>query len=210
VQPPDNHSLDHLLRVFAWRRDVRHFQTRAVDAAVLARLIEIAQMAPSVGFSQPWRFVQIESPEARQKIRQNFEHENRVAGDQYEGDTQRHYRELKLSGLDAAPVQLAVFLDKATLRGRGLGQQTMAETAEYSVVMAIHTLWLAAAALGLGVGWVSILDPDAAARSLDAPPEWKFIALLCVGYPEFSSDTPELQDRGWETRDPNAAKLTTV
>jgi 5,6-dimethylbenzimidazole synthase len=201
ILQPDHESFEHLLRVFAWRRDVRHFEPRPVDAATVLRLIEIAQCAPSVGFSQPWRFVRVDSPERRQAIRDNFLEANRAAALQYPEPEQLAYGRLKLSGLDTAPVHLAVFLDSATTRGRGLGRQTMPETLAYSAVMAIHTLWLAATALNLGVGWVSILDPAAAKRSLDVPEHWSFLAYLCLGYPSTQNTTPELERLGWERRD---------
>jgi 5,6-dimethylbenzimidazole synthase len=196
-----------LLRVLQWRRDVRHFETRPVEQSLITHLIETTRLAPSVGFSQPWRFVLVQSSEARQKIRANFETENAAAAAEFQGTAQQEYQRLKLAGLDRAPVQLAVFVDTATERGRGLGRRTMPETLAYSAVMAIHTLWLTATAHGLGVGWVSILDPTAVERSLDVPAEWSLVAFLCVGYPERPSTTPELQERGWETPDDRAHTL---
>ncbi|MEP7367884.1 MAG: nitroreductase family protein, partial [Acidobacteriota bacterium] len=113
----------------------------------------------------------------------------------------------KLSGLDVAPVQIAVFCDMATATGKGLGKRTMPETLEYSVVMSIYTLWLAASAAGLGVGWVSILDPESAKACLDVPESWKLIALLCVGYAEEQSTVPELERLGWEKRETGAGMV---
>jgi len=107
---------------------------------------------------------------------------------------------LKLEGLSQAPVHLAVCADETTGQGHGLGRQTMPETIRYSVVAAIQTLWLAARAEGLGVGWVSILDPDAARAVLDLPEGWTFVAYLCLGWPEEEHDDPELERHGWEQR----------
>ena len=120
----------------------------------------------------------------------------------YTGDRAQLYAQLKLAGLNDAPVQLAVFNDDTTERGHGLGRRTMPEMADYSVVTAIHTLWLAARAEGIGLGWVSILDPAAVARILDVPAEWRFIGHLCIGYPAEESDTPELERAEWERRRP--------
>jgi 5,6-dimethylbenzimidazole synthase len=97
-------------------------------------------------------------------------------------------------------VHLAVCADEATGQGHGLGRQTMPETIRYSVVAAIQTLWLAARAEGLGVGWVSILDPEAVRVTLDLPAGWAFVAYLCLGWPEEEHDDPELERRGWEQR----------
>ena len=94
----------------------------------------------------------------------------------------------------------AVFADRGTEQGHGLGRHTMPEMIEYSTVMAIYTLWLVARAEGVGLGWVSILDPAEIGRILDVPPGWSFIGYLCVGYPEHEAITPELEHEGWERR----------
>ena len=110
------------------------------------------------------------------------------------------YASLKLSGLDDAPDQLGVFVDTATDLGHGLGRKTMPATLTYSVVAAVNTLWLAARAEGIGLGWVSILDPDELARNLDVPVTWELVAYLCIGYPVEEHDDPELQRAGWQKR----------
>jgi len=183
-----------------WRRDVRRFRSDPVDPALVAQLLELAAHAPSVGLSQPWRFVLVESSARRAAIRDNFAAANKSALDGYAGERQARYARLKLEGLDQAPVHLAVCADETTTQGAGLGRRTMPETIRYSVVAAIQTLWLAARAEGLGVGWVSILDPEAARTSLDLPREWSFVAYLCLGWPEQDHDVPELEREGWEQR----------
>jgi 5,6-dimethylbenzimidazole synthase len=200
-EQPDAQSLDHLLRVLAWRRDVRHFKTQTVDPAVIDRMIEIAQTAPSVGFSQPWRFVRVDDEVRRAAIRANFAAANEAAASEFSNAEQDEYRRLKLAALDDAPVHLAVFTDHASPAGRGLGRHTMPETLAFSTVMAVHTLWLAATALGLGLGWVSILDAEQASATLDVPEGWRLCAYLCVGYPKQPSLTPELERLRWESRD---------
>ncbi|MEM9846014.1 MAG: 5,6-dimethylbenzimidazole synthase, partial [Pseudomonadota bacterium] len=118
----------------------------------------------------------------------------------YKGDRARLYSTLKLSGMREAPVQLAVFCDEATDKGDGLGAATMPEMRQFSVVAAIMQFWLSARARGVGVGWVSVLDPAQLCRDLDVPEAWRLIAYLCVGWPERDDDTPELERAGWETR----------
>jgi 5,6-dimethylbenzimidazole synthase len=103
--------------------------------------------------------------------------------------------------MQEAPVHLAVFCDETTGQGLGLGRKTMPETLRYSAVIAVHTLWLAARARGLGLGWVSILDPAAARDSLDVPGTWAFVAYLCIGWPIEDNAQPELQQRGWQSRE---------
>ena len=156
-------------------------------------------MAPSVGLSQPWRFVTVDCPARRAAVRANFELCNGAAlADQ--GGRAGAYARLKLAGLDSAPCHLAVFVDRDPVQGGGLGRSTMPETAAYSAVLAIHTLWLAARAAGLGVGWVSILDAGEVARVLDVPGGWGLVGYLCVGYAAGEEETPELERAGWEWR----------
>ncbi|WP_407159890.1 5,6-dimethylbenzimidazole synthase [Bradyrhizobium sp. STM 3557] len=183
-----------------WRRDVRRFRSDPVPADLIAQLLSLAAYAPSVGFSQPWRFVLVESPERRAAIIANFETANRAALDGYDGERRAIYARLKLEGLSQAPVHLAACADEAADTGHGLGRQTMPETLRYSVVTAVQTLWLAARAEGLGVGWVSILDPAAVCRTLDLPAEWSLVAYLCIGWPEEEHDDPELERDGWQVR----------
>jgi 5,6-dimethylbenzimidazole synthase len=183
-----------------WRRDVRRFRTTPVDAELIERLLSLAVHAPSVGLSQPWRFVLVETSARRLAISDNFARANQSALEGYSGERQARYARLKLEGLKQAPVHLAVCAYEETTAGHGLGRQTMPETIRYSVVAAIQTLWLAARAEGLGVGWVSILDPDALRATLDLPPQWSFVAYLCIGWPEEEHDDPELERHGWQER----------
>ncbi len=189
-----------LATLLAWRRDVRRFRSECVDPALLDRLLDLACLAPSVGNSQPWRFVSVESPARRAAIVADFTDRNREALERYAGDRARLYAGLKLEGLQTAPVHLAVFCDPATAQGHGLGSRTMPETLRYSAVGAIQTLWLVARAEGLGMGWVSILDPAAVTRALEVPVDWAFIAYLCLGWPEEEHLDPELARHGWQDR----------
>lgn len=183
-----------------WRRDVRRFLTAPLPSGLLDELLGLAMLAPSVGNSQPWRFVLVESETCRKAVRAHFEACNAQALNDYEGERAKLYARLKLSGLDTAPVQIAVYCDRATVDGHGLGRKTMPETLDYSAAMAIHTLWLAARACGVGLGWVSIVEPQKIDRILDAPAGWRFIAYLCLGWPEEEHEDPELVRHGWQDR----------
>ena len=101
----------------------------------------------------------------------------------------------------------AVYAEPDPAAGHGLGRRTMPETTTYSAVMAVHTLWLAARAIGLGLGWVSILDPEVIARVLDVPPQWVFVGYFCLGYPAAEFDTPELEREGWQQRQATASQM---
>jgi len=183
-----------------WRRDVRRFRSDAVDDAQVDALLGLASRAPSVGNSQPWRFVKVADAARRAAIIENFEACNAQALGDYDGEQARIYASLKLAGLQEAPVHLAVFCDDDTLAGHGVGRKTMPEMLKYSVVGAVNTLWLAARAQGLGMGWVSILDPEKIGQTLDVPAGWSLIAYLCIGYPEEEHLDPELERAGWQER----------
>jgi len=207
AKPPefDADFRDRLQSLLVWRRDVRRFKRDALPTGTIERLIGVACLSPSVGLSEPWRFMIVEDQARRAAIRANFERCNQDALKQQEPDRASLYARLKLSGLDDAPCQVAVFADRTTAQGRGLGRLTMPETLDYSVAIAIHTLWLTARAEAIGVGWVSILDPVKVAEILQVPKEWTFIGHLCIGYPEEEADLPALQRQGWEERHPSTS-----
>jgi 5,6-dimethylbenzimidazole synthase len=186
--------------LLVWRRDVRRFRRDPLPNGILEALIELACLAPSVGLSQPWRFVIVDNSATRIAIRQNFATCNAEALAAQNGQRASLYARLKLAGLDEAPCHLAVFADRSTAQGHGLGRHTMPEMIDYSAVTAVHTIWLAARAQGIGMGWVSILDPKAVAGLLDVPAEWKFIGYFCLGYPQADDTIPELEQAGWERR----------
>src|SRR5579872_2231888 len=189
-----------LLDLFTWRRDVRHFRATPIAPDLVEDLLRLAALAPSVGLSQPWRFVSVDDPARRAAVRRNFEAANAEALQACPDERKALYAKLKLAGLDEAPRHLALFAEAQPEQGHGLGRRTMPETVAYSAVMAAHTLWLAARAYGIGIGWVSILDPAAIAEALDVPPAWLFIGYFCLGFPQAEDDTPDLERRGWERR----------
>jgi 5,6-dimethylbenzimidazole synthase len=205
IDPPAAPHFDQALRarlydLFRWRRDVRRFRTDPLPPGLLERLIEIACQAPSVGLCQPWRFVVVDDLSRRQKVIDNFESCNRDALREYTGDLSARYAALKLAGLREAPCHLAVFADASTGVGHGLGRRTMPEMAAYSVVTAVFSIWLAARSEGIGMGWVSILDPLTVAETLDVPRHWRLIGYFCLGYPQADDHRPELERVGWEER----------
>jgi len=189
-----------LRELLIWRRDVRSFRHDPLPSCTVEALIELACLSPSVGLSEPWRFVLVEDNGLRAAIRGNFERCNAAALAAQNRERAALYARLKLAGLEQAPCQLAVFADRSTAQGHGLGRHTIAEMIDYSAVTAVHTIWLAARAQGIGMGWVSILDPQAVSALLDVPPDWKFIGYFCLGYPQANDHIPELERAGWERR----------
>lgn len=198
--PFDDAFRARLRDLLVWRRDVRRFRADPLPAGTLERLFEVAALAPSVGLSQPWRFIVVDDPARRAAVRAVFDACNADARASYADEKAARYAELKLEGLKEAPCQFAVFTDRATTAGHGLGRRTMPETADYSAVAAISMMWLAARAEDIGMGWISILDPARMNDILDVPKSWRFIGYFCLGYPMNDSDRPELDRAGWERR----------
>jgi 5,6-dimethylbenzimidazole synthase len=201
-QQVENPFDEQLQRLFRMRRDVRHFRQDAVPEALLAECLEAACQAPSVGLSQPWRFVSVKSAEVRGLVIQEFSEQNRQAAVSYPTESERSkYASLKLEGLREAPEQIAVLIEPDPQKGRGLGRRTMPETVAYSVVAAIQNFWLLARSRGLGVGWVSIFRPERLVEVLSVPKHWQLIAYLCIGFPQNpEEEVPELERVGWERR----------
>lgn len=183
------------------RRDVRsHFVQTPLPDEVLARILDAAHHAPSVGFMQPWEFTVITDTAVRAALRDRFAAANRRAAEAYRGERQRLYAGLKLEAILDSAVNVCVTCNPASARGHGLGRQTMPETALYSAVCAIQNCWLAARAEGVGVGWVSIFEPDDLREVLGIPPHIVPVGYLCLGYVSRFEDQPELALKGWEQR----------
>jgi 5,6-dimethylbenzimidazole synthase len=201
ASPFNDVEREAVYRAIAERRDVRRgFLERPLPDALIERLLFAAHRAPSVGLMQPSRFIVIRGFELRKAVREIFEAASREAAAGYSGEQAERYSKLKLEGILEAPQNLCVLCDTGSGRGHGLGRQTMPETALYSTVCAIQNLWLAARSEGVGVGWVSILDPVRLRELLGVPDHLTFVAYLCLGYIDQFASEPDLERFGWERR----------
>jgi len=183
------------------RRDVReHFIPRTIPDAVLRRLLDAAHHAGSVGFMQPWSFVVIRSEEVKRRVKNLFEQANKEAAQVFEGERRELYSRLKLEGILEAPVNICVTCDPTRNGPHVLGRHTIRETDVYSTCCAIQNLWLAARVEGIGVGWVSILDPILLREWLNIPPHVIPVAYVCLGYVSEFLPRPQLETVGWLPR----------
>ena len=190
-----------LYRAIRERRDVRaQFLPEPVAPEVLARLLQAAHHAPSVGFMQPWDFIVIDSPAVKQAVKALFEQENDRAAENYTGARAALYRRLKLEGIVESPLNLCITCHRSRGGPHVLGRNTILETDLFSVCLAVQNLWLAARAEGIGVGWVSILDVHELAAILKLPGDVYPVAYLCLGYVNEFLAGPELESQGWRSR----------
>ncbi|HEY0145317.1 MAG TPA: 5,6-dimethylbenzimidazole synthase [Methylovirgula sp.] len=185
------------------RRDVRdEFLPRPIPDAMLTRILEAAHHAPSVGLSQPWNFILIRDQATKTQVHDVFLRRNEEAAQMFSETRGARYRQLKLEGIRKAPLNICVTCDRARGGRVVLGKTHQPDTDLYSTVCAIQNLWLAARAEGIGVGWVSIFDPDDLRPILGIPAEIAVVAYLCVGFVDQLFVRPELEARQWAERLP--------
>ncbi len=184
------------------RRDIRSFRSDLVPPDTLARILSAAHQAGSVGFSQPWNFIVIDDLEIRKEIRRHVEAERLRAATAFPPERREKYLSFKLEGILDAPLNICITCDRKRFGPAVLGRNTMHDTDVYSTCAAIQNLWLAARAEGIGVGWVSLLQPDALREMLGIPSDVVVVAYLCLGFPEEFPKRPMLDTAGWLPRLP--------
>ena len=191
-EPSDSLLLNDIMR---HRRDVRG--NRFINTEVPDKVIEkLLDAAPSVGYSQPWQFVVIRQESIKQQVYDSFCEQTTQASELFSGSKKDDYKQLKLEGILEAPVNIAVFY--LPTEEPVLGQTSMKDMGRFSVVCAIQNIWLMARALNVGIGWVSIVDPNKVKKAVNAPKESELISYLCVGYVSEFLDEPELKKMAWD------------
>lgn len=191
-------DIEILKKIIKKRRDVRgnRFLNKPIAKEILEDILDAANSAPSVGFSQPWKFMIIEDLETREKIYNDFQKENDKAKKIFKD--KELYSKLKLEGIKESYLNIAVFYEKS--HKDILGQTSQKRVGEYSVVCAIQNMWLMARAYNIGLGWVSILKPKRVKKILGVGKEKKLVAYLTLGYVSEFLDEPELQTLNWEKK----------
>jgi 5,6-dimethylbenzimidazole synthase len=183
------------------RRDVRgYFLPKPIRERLLRKLLDAAHHAGSVGFMQPWSFIVIRSEQVKRSVKNLFDEANQAAAKVFEGEKLALYSRLKLEGIVEAPVNLCITCDSTRNGPHVLGRHTIPQTDVYSTCCAIQNLWLAARAEGIGVGWVSIVDPVQLRGVLQIPEHVVPVAYLCVGHVREFLPRPELEIAGWLPR----------
>lgn len=183
------------------RRDVRSFFTaESIPSEMLARILQAAHHAGSVGYMQPWNFIVIEDKTIRQKVREAFLREREEAAQLFDEEKKEKYLSYKLEGILEAPINIIVTSDPTRFGPQVLGRHSMPETDVYSTCCAIQNLWLAARAENVGVGWVSILKREELYELFNIPRHITIVAYLCLGFVTHFPDKPDLEAAGWGKR----------
>lgn len=192
-----------LYRSIYERRDVRgQFKPDPIPDDKLARILDAAHHAPSVGFMQPWNFLLIQSQAIKQQMHDLFLEANSEATLQFEDNQRELYSALKLEGILESPINLVVTCDRERAGPVVIGRTHDMAMDLYSSVCAVQNLWLAARAEGIGIGWVSIFDKQQLKAQLNLPSQVTPVAYLCMGYVDFFHTKPELERVGWRQRLP--------
>jgi 5,6-dimethylbenzimidazole synthase len=199
-------EIDAVYRVIRERRDMRHFRPDPIDADVLRRLLQAAHLAPSVGFMQPWRFIRITDRQLRTQMHALVDAERKCTATAL-GEREGEFMRLKVEGiLDCGEVLVAALMDG---RERHIfGRRTMPDMDLASVACAIQNLWLASRAEGIGMGWVSLFDPQQLGQLLKLPAGARPVAILCLGHVDNFYDKPMLEQEGWAERQSLADMLS--
>jgi len=191
-------QIDTLYEVIAARRDMRHFRSDPLDEALMTRLLEAAHCAPSVGYMQPWRFIRVKSVEVREKMLALVEAE-RIETATALGERQQEFLRLKVEGMrECAEILVAALCDKR--EQHVFGRRTMPDMDLASVACAIQNMWLAARVEDVGMGWISMFDPEALRGLLQMPPGSCPVAILCLGRVDAFYPRPMLESQQWRTR----------
>jgi nicotinate-nucleotide--dimethylbenzimidazole phosphoribosyltransferase len=193
---------ESLYNVIEARRDVRRFRPDPVPAETVTRILEAAHTAPSVGHSQPWRFIVVRDNARRERAALLADRERLRQAAQLEPDAARRLLDLQLEGIREAPLGIVVCCDRRSAAAGVLGRATFPDADMWSCAAAIENLWLAARAEGLGLGWVTLFQPADLADLVALPDAVATLGWLCVGWPDERPPAPGLQRAGWSKRMP--------
>jgi len=191
-----------LAEVIAARRDVRRFRPDPVSDEIVADVLAAGHAAPSVGHSQPWRFIVVQDGGLRASAAVMADRARLAQARQLDSDSARHLRSLQLDGIREAPVGVVVCCDRRARPAGVLGRATFPDTDLWSCACAIENIWLTARAHGLGLGWVTLFDPAELAALLHLPDGVVTLGWLCLGWPDERPPAPGLERQGWSSRLP--------
>jgi nicotinate-nucleotide--dimethylbenzimidazole phosphoribosyltransferase len=190
--------------IIAARRDIRRYRPDPVPPGLLRQVLEAGHQAPSVGHSQPWRFIIVTEQATRDTAALLADRERLRQADRLTPDRRARLLDLQLDGIREAPVGLVVACDRRAPAAGVLGRATFGDADLWSCACAVQNIWLAARAAGLGLGWVTLFQPADLAALLGLPDGVETLGWLCLGWPDERPPGPGLERRGWSRRLPLA------
>jgi nicotinate-nucleotide--dimethylbenzimidazole phosphoribosyltransferase len=196
----DAASITALHEVIDARRDIRRYRADPIPPEVLRRVLAAGHAAPSVGHSQPWRFVVVTEQATRDRAAVLADRERLRQAELLTPDRRARLLDLQLDGIREAPVGVVVACDRRAPAAGVLGRATFPDTDLWSSACAIQNIWLAARAAGLGLGWVTLFQPADLAALLHLPDGVETLGWLCLGWPDERPPEPGLERHGWSRR----------
>ena len=198
--PPE--YADHLAQIIAARRDIRRYRPDPVPDHLLRQVLEAAHHAPSVGHSQPWRFIVVTDARRREEAARMADTQRLAQATRLEPDAGRRLLDLQLEGIREAPLGIVVCCDRRTKPQGVLGRATFIDSDLWSCAAAIENAWLTARTLGLGLGWVTLFEPESLALLMNLPDGVETLGWLCLGWPDERPPAPGLERAAWSRRQP--------
>jgi coenzyme F420-0:L-glutamate ligase/coenzyme F420-1:gamma-L-glutamate ligase len=172
------------------RRSIRAFVEEPVPRHTLDGFVEAACSAPAPHHSRPWRWVVVDTAEAKQQLADGM-------GDAWRGDLERdgvppaRIDELVAASHDKITGAPAVVLGCLTWQGLDRYPDEHRQRAEFGMALlslgaAVENFMVAAADAGFASCWVAapIFCPEAARDALGLDPEWLPHAMVVVGRPD--------------------------
>jgi nicotinate-nucleotide--dimethylbenzimidazole phosphoribosyltransferase len=198
----DDATVAAVQSVISARRDIRRYRPDPLDPQLIRQVLRAGHQAPSVGQSQPWRFIVVTQQDSRDRAARLADRERLRQAAHLTDERRSRLLDLQLDGIREAPVGIVVACDRRSPAAGVLGRATFTDADLWSCACAIENMWLAARAVGLGMGWVTLFDPDDLAELLGLPPGVETLGWLCLGWPDERPPEPGLERAGWSRRQP--------
>ncbi len=175
---------NELLDLVTKRKTARIFDNREVNFEDILYCIKLAIQAPSGANRQPWRFMIIDDPIIRKKLREKCEEQEKIFHENVNAELKKWFRSKKIMWLKphltAAPYLLAIFSDQ-------------------NMVYATESTWLTIGYILIGIEEKSLStvtytppNPDALREIFGSPKNYKLETILPIGY---SVDTKQKEER---------------
>jgi nitroreductase len=182
------------------RRSVRQFAPEPVPRGLVEDALRVAASAPSGANTQPWRFVVVDDPAVKERIRRAAEHEEELL---YRERASREYLDaLEPIGTDwskphltEAPLLIVVFEQAWRLED---GEKRKNYYVRESVGIAVGFLLVALHNAGLATLTHAPSPMRFLNQILDRPDNERPFIVIPVGFPADEATVPTLERKPWD------------